>query len=161
MLYRMATPPMWSKNTTMLGESVLLWTMLQLTLQAAWHHLMHGMRSWNSSQHLRAPCLIDYFMPTASQTLCGAPRVDISTSGCGCVQWQPHTVVAKLQEGISASPILLSPGKLSNCPAGQSTNAATPAQDATHGQLPAGQSTSCHISDHPTQPECSLCSCIT
>jgi len=31
-------PTMWSKNTTVLGELVLVWTMLQPTLQAAWRH---------------------------------------------------------------------------------------------------------------------------
>jgi len=42
--------------------------------------------------------MIDFSMPTASQMLCGAPRVVISTRGQGCMRSTLYDIVAKHKE---------------------------------------------------------------
>jgi len=121
-------PPMWSQNTTMLGELVLLWAMLQPTLQAAWHHTY----TWHEK--------LDQF-PAPESTL--SNRLFHANSNSNTLwssqsqhihqQLLLHVVATTHCSGqtpraISARPILLSPGKLSNLQACRLADASTPAQ---------------------------------
>ena len=120
-------PTMWSKNTMVLGESVLVWTMLQLTLQAAWHHTY----VWHDK--------LDQFPApdsTWSDQLFHTNSISNalwSSQSQHIHQWmQPHAEKPTCCSGqkpkaIFASPSLPSPGKL-RCQARQPAPNATPVQ---------------------------------
>jgi len=116
------------KHHTMLGELMLLWAMLQPTLQAAWHHTY----TWHEK--------LDQF-PAPESTLSNRLfHANSNSNNLWSSQSQHihqqlllHVVATTHCSGqtpraISARPILQYPGKLSNLQACRLADASTPAQ---------------------------------